>query len=604
MKKKFLFYFFLFVFLILPSKELAEIKNDELPRPEYPRPQFVRDRWINLNGKWTFTLDFGDSGKERGFAESKGFDREIIVPFCPESSLSGVNYKDFINVIWYQRDIKVPEEWSDKNIFLHFGGVDYECEVYLDGKFVGRHSGGSSSFKFNITPYVKTGESQSLVVRVKDDVRSGVQPSGKQSPKLKSCGCMYTRITGIWQTVWMEPVSKYGLEACHIIPDLDHNCFYIQPLFYSLKKGLKFRVSLMEGKKKVSEFQGIASNNLFCHLPLKNPISWSPENPFLYDILFETIDENGKVIDKVKSYAGLRKVHIEGNKIFLNNKPYYLRFVLDQGFYPDGVWTAPSDSALKRDIELAKKAGFNGARLHQKVFEERFHYWADRLGYLTWAEFPSWGIDFEKSESQRNFLKEWSEVVIRDRNHPSIIAWTPFNEVWEKSEGSSRLIMDVYDLTKSLDPTRPVNDSSGGKHVKTDLWTEHNYEQNPEKLREILSPSKGKPVWISFPEISCEYRGQPYIIDEYGGIKWISSPDKKYSEESWGYGESPKSLVEFYERLEKLTDVILSLEHICGFCYTQLTDIEQEQNGIYNYDRTEKFDMERIKNIFSKERKQ
>ncbi len=329
MKKKLLFYFFLFVFLISPSKELAETKNNETPRPEYPRPQFVRDRWINLNGKWTFTFDFGDSGKEKGFAESKGFDREIIVPFCPESQLSGVNYKDFINVIWYQRYFKVPEEWCEKNIFLHFGGVDYECEVYVDGKFVGRHSGGSSSFKFNITPYVKFGESQSLVVRVKDDVRSGVQPSGKQLPKLKSYGCMYTRTTGIWQTVWVEPVSKYGIESCYIIPDLDHKKFYIKPHFYSLKKGLKFSVKVKEEKKEVSRSEGIASENLICVLPLKNPIPWSPENPFIYDILFEVIDENGKVIDRVESYAGLRKIHIEGNRLYLNNKPYYLRFVLD-----------------------------------------------------------------------------------------------------------------------------------------------------------------------------------------------------------------------------------------------------------------------------------
>lgn len=593
-----------FVFLTIILLVALELKGNDLPRPEYPRPQFVRSEWMNLNGKWTYTFDFSDSGKEKGFTQSNGFEGEIIVPFCPESVLSGVNYKDFINVMWYQRNFSIPENWKGKNIILHFGAVDYECEVYIDGKFVGKHRGGSSSFKFDITPYVKFGENQSIVVRVKDDVRSGVQPSGKQSPKLKSFGCMYTRTTGIWQTVWIEPVSKYGLESCHIIPDLDHKRFYIKPHFYSLKKGLRFKVTVKEGKKEVSKFEGIASENLICVLPLKKPIPWSPENPFLYDLTFEVIDENEKVIDKVKSYAGLRKIHIEGNRIYLNNSPYYLRFVLDQGFYPDGIWTAPSDSALKRDIELAKKAGFNGARLHQKVFEERFHYWADRLGYLTWAEFPSWGIDFEKSESHRNFLKEWSEVVIRDRNHPSIIAWTPFNEVWEKSEASTRLIIDVYDLTKSLDPTRPVNDSSGGKHIKTDIWTEHTYEQNPEKLREMLSPSKGKPVWVNLPELSCEYGGQPYIIDEYGGIKWISSPDKKYSEESWGYGESPKSLVEFYERLEKLTDVILSLEHISGFCYTQLTDIEQEQNGIYNYDRTEKFDMERIRNIFTKERKQ
>jgi len=296
----------------------------------------------------------------------------------------------------------------------------------------------------------------------------------------------------------------------------------------------------------------------------------------------------------------MRKVHIKGNQIFLNNMPYYLRFVLDQGFYPSVIWTAPTDAALKKDIELSMKAGFNGARLHQKVFEERFHYWADKLGYLTWGESSSWGIDPNNGTASRNFLTEWEEIITRDRNHPSIIAWTPFNEAWSRGEENKRLIANAYDLTHLLDTTRPVNDSSGGLHVKTDLWTEHTYEQDPQKLEELLKLSGDSGVWIRDFDKSTDYNGQPYLIDEYGGIKWIPSIEKQHADDSWGYGKDPTTLEEYYNRLEGLTDVLLSMKHICGFCYTQLTDVEQEQNGIYNFDRSEKFDMKRIHDILTK----
>ncbi len=224
--------------------------------------------------------------------------------------------------------------------------------------------------------------------------------------------------------------------------------------------------------------------------------------------------------------------------------------------------------------------------------------WADRLGYLTWGESSSWGFDLRNGEAARNFLTEWEEIIFRDRNHPSIIAWSPFNEAWSRGEEPLRLLLNAYDLTRRLDPTRPVNDSSGGLHMRT----EHTYEQDPQKLRELLSPSKDKPVWRRHPDRSCSYEGQPYLIAEYGGIKWIPSVEKQHADDSWGYGKDPKTLEEFYTRLERLTDVLLSINHICGFCYTQLTDIEQEQNGIYNYDRSEKFDMKRIHRILSKSR--
>ena len=576
--------------------------NSITPRPEYPRPQFVREPWINLNGTWTYAFDPGKSGVQRGLASSEGFADQITVPFCPESALSGVGHTDFIEVMWYHRQIVVPEDWAGKRVLLHFGAVDFESELFVDGAPAGRHWGGTASFCHDITAHVTPGQTHNLVLYVRDETRSGVQPGGKQCPDYASRGCHYTRTTGIWQTVWLEAVSPYGLEDIQIVPDLDCSRFVVVPRFYGLQRGLRFRATVHDDDTVVSRAERPAANGMPCVLRLKNPKTWSPAAPFLYDLTFEVLDGAGTVVDTAESYAGLRKVHVEGNRVYLNNEPIYLRLVLDQGFYPDGIWTAPDDAALKRDIELSMAAGFNGARLHQKVFEERFHYWADRLGYLTWGESSSWGIDVKEEVSARNFLAEWCEIVARDRNHPSIIAWTPFNETRDVGDGRqhSRLHADAYDVTRDLDPTRPINDASGYVHVKTDLWTVHTYQQDPDLLREQLALKDGQ-VMRCFPEVEVDYGGQPYIVDEFGGIKWIPSADLQFAENSWGYGDDPNTLDEFYTRLDALVDVLLSYGHICGYCYTQLTDIEQEQNGVYNYDRTEKFDMARIRAAFTRE---
>lgn len=570
-----------------------------IPRPEYPRPQFRREPWINLNGPWTYTFDFGKSGAQRGFANSAGFDGVITVPFCPESPLSGVNHKDFIEMLWYRRELTIPADWTGKRVILHFGAVDYESEVFIDGASVGRHWGGTVSFSYDITAYVTPGSTHNLVVYARDDVRAGQQPGGKQCPDFKSRGCHYTRTTGIWQTVWMEGLSNFGLRDCQVVPDVDNARFIVTPRFYALKGGLRFRATLKDGDTVVSQTEGVAANGAPVILPVAAPKLWSPASPFLYDLVFEVLDGDA-VVDTVQSYAGLRKIHIEGNRVFLNNEPFYLRLVLDQGFYPDGIWTAPTDATLKRDIELSLAAGFNGARLHQKVFEERFHYWADKLGYLTWGESSSWGLDVKDVVSARNFLAEWREIVTRDRNHPSIIAWTPFNETHDTGDTRQhyRLHSDAAQLTRDLDPTRPVNDASGYVHVDTDLWTVHTYQQDPALLRDQLKPHPQHGPFRNFPDREVAYAGQPYIVDEYGGIKWIPRDDLVYADNSWGYGDAPQTLEEFYTRLEGLTNVLLSYDHIVGYCYTQLTDIEQEQNGIYNYDRSEKFDMGRVKRIF------
>lgn len=592
-----------------------------IPRAEYPRPQFERNAWINLNGEWTYSFDFGGSGLEREWFKSTGFDQKIIVPFCPESKLSGVEYKDFINHMWYHRTISIPQDWANKQVLLNFGAVYYKSEIYIDGVFAARHFGGTSSFQIDITPYVKAGQTHNLVVYVESDVRSTHQPSGKQNLQFASYGCNYTRTTGIWQTVWMEAVHPEGLQSVQMIPDIDQQQLIIRPRFYK-ELGGKLEVTLKDNGKVVSK-ETVAANSLSTViLPVKKMKTWSPENPFLYDVELRVINKAGNVVDEVKSYAGMRKVHIEGKKIYLNNQPYYQRLVLDQGFYPDGIWTAPSDEALKKDIQLSMEAGFNGARLHQKVFEERFYYWADKLGYLTWGEASSWGMDCNDIETARNFITEWTEIVERDRNHPSILIWTPTNEeFWPDRVQYPRLMQDLYKLTKAIDPTRPFHGTSGGSHIATDIWTVHNYEQDPAKLKELLY-NDGKlmeaPKWeIQLMPKNIGYNGlkytdqytfpqykhdMPYLIDEFGGIKWNPSQQMESAQNtSWGYGEPPHSLEEFYARLEGLVNTVLSLsDHVWGYCYTQLTDVEQEQNGIYYYDRSPKFDMKRIHAIFSK----
>lgn len=567
------------------------------PRPEYPRPQFERSQWVNLNGTWNFEFDFGESGKDRSLQKAEQLSQQITVPFCPESKLSGVAHTDFINCLWYQRKLSIPADWSGKKILLNFGAVDYYTEIYIDGEFVQSHWGGSSSFSADITRFVKSGQTHNLVLQVKDDLRSGKQTGGKQCTNFYSGGCSYTRVTGIWQTVWMEAVDKKGLKTAVVRPDIDQKQLIITPEFYQ-ESNNTLEIVLKDGNKTVAKKSVTCSNSSTIILSVKNMKLWSPENPFLYDLVYQVKDQQGNIIDEVKSYAGMRKVHTADGIFYLNNEPYFQRLVLDQGYYPDGVWTAPSDEALKNDIVLGKEAGFNGARLHQKVFEERYYYWADKLGYLTWGESASWVMDINDELAVRNYIGEWTEVVARDRNHPSLVTWTPFNETWGSREGVyPRLIRDIYHITKSIDPTRPINDASGDDHILTDIWSVHNYEQDGSKLAEQLEFKEGKEPYRNSRDkkFLAVYEGQPYMVDEFGGIGWMSAEERK---NSWGYGNIPQTPEEFYTRLESQVKALKDAKHVMGFCYTQLTDVEQEKNGIYYYNRTPKLDMKRIKTIF------
>ena len=559
------------------------------PRSEYPRPQFVREGWKNLNGKWQFEVDSGRSGRSRGLVEAP-LSGEIVVPFCPESKLSGVGNVDFMPAVWYRRGFTLPKEAQGKRVFLHFGAVDYRAEVWVNGKSAGTHEGGYASFEMEITSLVKKG-GNTLTVCAEDDVRSGRQPGGKQSNRYESYGCSYTRTTGIWQTVWLEWTGETRMANVRLTPDAANGAVLIEAEIDGDARGMTLAATAsfggeIEGEVEV-EVDGAAARAL---LLVENARLWNVGEPNLYDLRLE-LRQEGRVVDAADSYFGLRTISFDGMKCLINGKPVFQRLVLDQGFYPDGIYTAPSDQELKADIERSMAMGFNGARLHQKVFEQRFLYWADRLGYICWGEMASWGVDPKNREVLPIFLKEWMEVVKRDYNAPSIVGWCPFNETWDESNNGARetAMLTLYNVTKAMDSTRPVIDSSGGLHVATDIYDTHDYEQSVEIYSERYAPDA--PVIYDRFAGRQNYTGGPVFVSEYGGIRWSEGSA------GWGYGEAPKTEEEFIERYRGLTNALLDNPHHMGFCYTQLTDVEQEVNGLYTYDRKAKFDPQVIREI-------
>ena len=560
-----------------------------IPRPEYPRPQFVRGGWLNLNGSWDFEFDPGASGRARGLVQKEAYDKKILVPFCPESPLSGVGETDFVAAVWYRRVFTLPEEAQGKRVLLHFGAVDYASEVWVNGVSVGKHQGGYTPFEFDVTDSLKAGENV-LTVCAEDSTRSNLQPSGKQCSAYASEGCHYTRTTGIWQTVWLEWVPETYLKGVRMIPDAANGTLAIEATVAGPLDGavLTAKASL-DGKPQAESTAQVRASTVQMLLKMQDIKLWEPGSPVLYDLEL-TLNAAGAE-DAVKSYFGLRTVVIDGKKCLLNGKPVFQRLVLDQGFYPDGIYTAPTDEALKRDITLSMDLGFNGARLHQKVFEPRFLYWADRLGYLVWGEFPSWGIEPSLPGSVGIFLREWLEAVNRDFNAPSVVGWCPFNEVWGESGNGIRqqTLETVYRVTKAIDPTRPVIESSGGIHTTTDIFDTHDYEQKEAVFAEHYKP--GSPLFDNLARYQKYDGRKPVMVSEYGGIQWSSSDN------GWGYGQAPKTMEEFIQRFRVLTQTLMQNPDHMGFCYTQLYDVEQEQNGLYRYDRTPKFDVETIAQI-------
>ncbi|MFD8572605.1 glycoside hydrolase family 2 protein [Streptomyces sp. NPDC059639] len=587
-----------------------------VPRPEYPRPQFARDAWLNLNGTWQFEIDRSDTGLERGLRERELSDR-ITVPFCPESELSGIEETDFLEAVWYRRTVTVPADWTDTRVLLHFGAVDHDATVWANGTEVARHRGGFTPFTADLGDMAAPGEELTLVVRARD-TRHGPQARGKQATWYANSHCHYTRTTGIWQTVWLEPVPRtVALRRPRITPDLASGTFYLELPLTGNAPGHRVRATLADERGEVVTAEARADLDLSPRLALAVPADrqrvWSPADPHLYDLTFEIVDAAGAPVDRVTSYAGLRSVSIDGKRLLLNGEPVFQRLVLDQGYYPDGLMTAPSDADLVRDIELGLAAGFNGARLHQKVFEERFLYHADRLGYLVWGEFGDWGCEVGvRDDNQRpdaSYVAQWLEAVERDYSHPSVIGWCPLNETYQNLHDRITQLDDVthamFRATKQADGTRPVIDASGYAHrvPETDVYDSHCYEQDPAAFAKTMRGlAENEPYLNTGPDgcvWSVPYNGQPYFCSEFGGIWWDAQAAAEAAgnvlDDSWGYGERPRSAEEFIDRFTGLTGVLLDDPDMFGYCYTQLTDVFQERNGVYRFDRAEKVDTARLR---------
>ena len=570
----------------------------EVPRPEHPRPDAFRANWLSLNGEWQFEIDRNSDGETRGLMSGKDLAQKIIVPFCPESKLSGLglgNTEYFTNV-WYRRTVEIPAAMQGQRILLHFGAVDYKTTAYVNGQLAGTHLGNNAAFSFEITKLLRAGANE-LVVRVFDDLRSGLQPGGKQAYN-KSEGCVYTRTTGIWQSVWLEAVGSSFVENMSVVPDPDQSRVLIEAQVNGRDENLKLVAEAFADGKLVGTDTSLGMwRNQRLVLPLSEKKLWAPGSPFLYDLKF-TLYRGTEKVDELQSYFGLRKVTLEGRRMLLNGKPVFQRLILDQGFYPDGIWTAPSDDALKHDIEMCMAAGYNGARLHQKVFEPRFLYWADKLGYLVWGEFPNWGYNY-KPEGYAPLVTEWTEILLRDRNHPAIIGWCPFNET---GGGAGEIQQVIWTITKAIDPTRPALETSGWVHTlpHPEMRDTHDYDGNPVTFRKRWADFFGK--GSAEPVIPARYSkhapagdyGVPFMISEIGGIGWAT-------EGGWGYGGAPKSLEEFYTRYQGTLDALLDNPNLFGFCYTQLTDVEQEHNGLYFYDRKPKFDVKKLHDITARQ---
>ena len=548
-----------------------------IPRAEHPNPQFEREHWLCLNGTWEFCKDSGNSGEARKlFAPSAAYPAEITVPFCPQSRLSGVGDTEFLASVWYRRTVNVTAAQLSGAVRLHIGACDYRTTVYVNGERVGDHRGGYVSFWFDVTEYLRAGEN-TLVIHAEDDERDPMIPRGKQSEEYYSHGCDYTRTTGIWQTVWLEFLPKTRIESFRLFPEIGGS-LTVQAVLCGAGElaATAFYAGRPVGEARVVSAGGSETFTI----GLDEVHLWEPGQGRLYDLVLTFGD------DRVKSYFGLRSVCLDGYRFLINGKSVFQRLILDQGFNPEGIYTSPTDAFLRGDIERAMAMGFNGARLHEKIFEPRFLYHADRLGYLVWAEYPNWGLDHTRPESVYPLLHEWLEEVARDFNHPCVIGWCPFNETWDR-DGRKQfddVLRTVYRVTKALDPTRPCIDVSGGYHVETDIFDVHNYDQDPQSFKanydKLMQTGE---LFDALGDRQHYELGLPTFVSEYGGIRWSKG-------DGWGYGNAPKTQAEFLARYRGLTEALLGNARFFGFCYTQLTDVEQEQNGLYTYDRKPKFD--------------
>jgi hypothetical protein len=565
----------------------------------YPRPQLRRANWQSLNGIWEFALDPACGFKSPGDVV---WDGTIIVPFAPEAPASGRQDLGFFRACWYRHSLPLSALPDERRVLLHCGAVDYEAVVWINGVEAGRHEGGYTPFTVDITRHLSNRPQQDIVVRAYDDPGDLTQPRGKQDWQLQPHAIWYPRTTGIWQTVWYEIVSATHIQSLRWTPNLKRWELGLEAAIAGgFGAALRLHVHLSVGDLVIADDSySVTNNEVHRRIALSDPgiddyrneLLWSPESPTLIAAQLELWNDTGQRLDAVSSYTAIRSVTTQHDRFILNGRPYYMRLVLDQGYWPDSGLTAPDDAALKRDVELAKALGFNGVRKHQKVEDPRYLYWADRLGLIVWGEMPS-AYRFTRRSIER-VVREWAEVIERDYSHPCIVTWVPFNESWgapnlPDSATERHYVASLYHLTRTLDSTRTVVGNDGWESVATDIIGIHDYDADTSRIarryhademlpRLFRRERPGGRLLLVGEQTQPD---QPIVLSEFGGIACPVSPG------TWGYSrcETPES---FGRQYSLLLSVVRSLAVLSGFCYTQFTDTYQEANGLLYADRTPK----------------
>ncbi len=573
-----------------------------MKRNEYPRPDIIRNTWWPLNGAWNFAFDDDNVGHQKEWHKHPDFPLKIEVPFAFQTKLSGINDTSFHDNVWYHRQFSVKPYDSHKRYLLHFQAVDYQCRVYVDGEWIGEHIGGQAPFSFEITSFIKDEGEHQLVVYVNDPSTDLFLPRGKQYWKEQSESIWYTRTTGIYQSVWIEEVALEYIKLIRMTPHLDSGRIQMEVAVSDAGKTLGIEIQ-DHGILISKTDHRVSSNHLSVLLPVVTADeiykkAWSPENPYLFDVKLTYGS------DEVTTYFGMRKVEAKNGRIYLNNEPYYPKMVLDQGYWPDGLLTPPSVEDLRKDIQLSKAMGFNGARKHQKCEDPYFAYYADKIGYLVWGEMAS-AVMFSSLSAWRD-LNEWAQILPRDYNHPSIIAWVPLNESWgvpeiRTDQEQQRHAIALYDFIRSNDRTRLIIGNDGWEMVKTDICAVHHYRHGKKdelekqlqfkkelatKTDVLASRPADRPLYAE----GYAYQGEPILLTEFGGISYVVAND------GWGY-TSVRSGHELLDEYRRLIHDIKDSQVLAGYCYTQLTDVEYEVNGLLTYDRKPKVPVEEIKAI-------